>query len=252
MAKGIQYRNRIDLSTAIRREIIKVPISGFLQIVDASSSSATIKVALDNDVSDAKFFSMKKGGEIKDIDGFSKVYISCDAQPGEWVDMIIVEGSEDFSVKNPQEIVINSISNAVKVKNETGGSLEVNNPNIEALLKNDTDQRAPLSVLGGYVVGASNTTAVQTLISPGVNTNGLIIRGIQIVANSTTTHSVYADTSAPASATDVTKRRLATVRDARFYNSNQPIYIPAGIGIYSVATSATGTGTNITIEYDLL
>ena len=249
MAKGIQYRNRIDLSNAIRREIIKVPMAGFLQIVDASSSSATIRVALDNDVSDAKFFSMKKGGEIKDIDGFSKVYISCDAQPGEWVDLIIVEGSEDFSVKNPQEIVINSISNAIKVKNETGGSLEVNNPNIEALLKNDTDKRTALTTMENTSHFYQQYTGSGDIVTASSNINGIIIRNA-IASAATQGNAAHASSSLSFGSNKI----LFCYGANAYYQQTvqiKDVYIPSG---FSLSYNVVGTYNScfLIVNYEVL
>ena len=139
----------------------------------------------------------------------------------------------------------------VSVKNETGGTLQTNNPDLETLLKNDEDQRSPVSVKGGSSVAASNTAAVQTLVTPAANVNGLILRHVSMTTVSGQACTLFADTAAPSGYLDLTKDVVFHSRDSNQVNHYEPVFIPAGQGLYWAA-SAANTHNFIAADYDLL
>lgn len=116
------------------------------------------------------------------------------------------------------------------------------------LLKNDQLKRSSLTPLGASAAGCNNV-ASATLVTPAANANGLIIRNYTVYTASGV-GALFADTAAPATAYDVTKRCLANNAGLGAV-SGKDIYVPAGIGLYS-ASSAASTGTGCTLTYELL
>jgi hypothetical protein len=109
--------------------------------------------------------------------------------------------------------------------------------------------------LGGTFIQDTYSTGVTELIAPGTNTNGLIIRSLALLNASpdNVAVSVYADTSAPSSISDYTKRIaynygvLTTLPDYMLY----PLAISPGWGVW-VAVGGTDESVDLLMTYDLV
>lgn len=88
--------------------------------------------------------------------------------------------------------------------------------------------------LGATRYGASaGGSAAQTVVAPGTNANGLILRSISVDA--TAGHfGLFADTAAPSSVTDDTKNKLLHVLNGTYLVTPHfpHVLIPAGVGLY--------------------
>jgi hypothetical protein len=100
---------------------------------------------------------------------------------------------------------------------------------------------AVLNKLGGSNVFVNApATAVTQLLAPGSNAAGVWIRSGFAVVGGSNNVQLYADTSAPASSFDVTKRCILVCQGT----ANElpyPIFLPAGVGLWMVV-SAPGSG----------
>lgn len=150
------------------------------------------------------------------------------------------------------------LSGSIEVKNDPLNTpLDTDDANTQAkldsliaLLQNDEDLRSPLTPLGGSYVAATNTGAVQTLISPASNTGGLILRTVSMCCGSSSQSALFADTSAPSGYTDVTKEQILQCQSSDISNMKD-VFVPAGKGIYWDA-STNSTSNRVHITYDLL
>lgn len=113
-SSGIRKTYRIDLSKARNGQLERVR-GRFVRIADASSSTASLKIAIQDNAPD-RFEALKKGGSITEGNGFDRIYFKNEAQAGEWVRVIISDGSEDYDVDNPSISVIDEIASPVRTK----------------------------------------------------------------------------------------------------------------------------------------
>ncbi len=91
---------------------------------------------------------------------------------------------------------------------------------------------------------------VTTLVAPGANLNGLIIRTLHMALDSETNASIFISSSAPSDAEDTTKRSLVFYWGANVDNLIYPfqLFVPAGEGIY-VANSPAGGRLSLTYDF---
>ena len=158
MSGGIGKVQKIDLGTARSSEL--KDISGReIQVVDASSASARVSIALQDNITDLKFFEMRKNGRIGDRQGFSKFYIQNEAQSGEWVKIIVTDGNDDFYVENSDLGVINEIAAPVKTGGDalSADTVTVDNTSTEIIAANSSRR--------GWTIQNPSTT-LPLLIGP--------------------------------------------------------------------------------------
>lgn len=104
-------------------------------------------------------------------------------------------------------------------------------------------------VEGASGFGISASGGVQTVITPAANVNGIIIRTLQAQSSAGNSNTVFADTAAPATYNDSTKRIIFMASDGSINNLAKAIKIPPGCGLFVACNSASGAfyGT-----YDIL
>lgn len=111
---------------------------------------------------------------------------------------------------------------------------------ILAMMQNADDQKQPLTPLGLSYVTGEYVNGVLTLISPGSNVSGLLLRTVCFEGASSAA-ALYADTAAPTSVSDYTKRRVASAYGSgttgRFFRD---ITVEAGQGLYLAANNNGG------------
>lgn len=113
LRSGINKPFRIDLTNARNGKLITVK-GRYVKVVDASSASAIVQIAVSENFEE-RYENLKKNGLIYEGQGFSKIYIKNDAQADEWVRVIVSDGPDDYDVDNPSESVIDAIATKVKV-----------------------------------------------------------------------------------------------------------------------------------------
>jgi hypothetical protein len=99
----------------------------------------------------------------------------------------------------------------------------------------------------GNVVNAG--ASLQTYILPAANVNGVILRTgwLTTTANNML---LVADTAAPSSPTDTTKRAIASIGGAAaFWALGQQLYLPPGYGLYLYTDGGTNRGN---LTWDVL
>lgn len=110
------------------------------------------------------------------------------------------------------------------------------------------------AIARAYSLGASfaesfnvSNAAIQ-LINPASNINGLILWCAGLCTLNPPYSTLFADTAAPASPTDATKRAIL-VCTAGAVQLSTPRYIPPGVGVWAIASAA---GSYAFVNYDLL
>lgn len=245
---GVNKSFKIYLDTALNKK--RFPVLGrFLQITDTSSASVVVDVAVASNKPDSFETGLKKDASIYEGSGFDVFYITAEAQAGEWLRIVISDGPEDYAVKNPGGGVIDGIADAVKVKNDTGDTLDVSDTDgqaaiaaveaavddVNALLQDDEALRAPLTTLENASYGNAGT-----LVSSGANVNGVIIR----------TASLCSGTQATGAAS-VTAGGSAIAQVGGNYTSLfiKDVFIPAGVAL---AVSNSGSASSVNVWYEVL
>ncbi|MCB9980771.1 MAG: hypothetical protein H6863_06530 [Rhodospirillales bacterium] len=115
MGRGIQKVFTISLDNARDGERIDV-LGRYIQITDSSNPSATINVAVQDNIGANKYHRLVVTGEINEAQGFSRLYLKNTAQAGEWVKLIVTDGPDDFYVKAGDFGTISGITNPVVTK----------------------------------------------------------------------------------------------------------------------------------------
>ena len=234
MSRGLNKPLRFDLSYARTGQGQLTQITGkFIRVVDASSAAAQCELALRGDFN-TSYFRMSEMATITERQGFDGIFITNEAQPGEWIEIVITDGPEDFDYERPMTNNIGEILTEVKViSGDT--PLEIDAASTDALLtsilammQNDQDRRAPLSTLAGasYASGTGSTT----IVSAGTNINGVVIR----LARFTTS-----GTGAVCSLLAGGNLLLQTMNTNKSDMPLQNIFVPAGVAITS---SVAGSG----------
>lgn len=106
---------------------------------------------------------------------------------------------------------------------------------------------------GGSLYAASlGTVAVETIVAPGTNVNGLVIR-TAFMLPATSSGELYGETSAPAGVNDRTKRCLLSAQNATAFAGPTilpyPTRLAAGVGLYFAHGNAS---PDVRLTYDLL
>ncbi|MHC8493634.1 hypothetical protein ACTU44_13105 [Thalassospira sp. SM2505] len=111
---------------------------------------------------------------------------------------------------------------------------------ILAMMQNKNDQREPVSVVGeSFLVATGFTTALE-VISPASNVAGVIVRTCYLYP-ATGEAALFADTAAPSTYNDATKRKFHAGGGAVGSGDIKlPIFIKPGDGLYLIGTDASG------------
>lgn len=235
MSRGLNKPIRINLTAARGGFGELTEIAGkYIRVVDASSAGAECAIALRGEFN-TTFFRFVDQAWLYEAQGFDGIHILNDAQAGEWLEIVITDGPDDFDYERPTNNNIGEIVSDVKVVNPLGEELNVN----VDLLKNDRLQRAPLTSLQGaswaYITGASST-----VVSSGANVNGVIIRYIRAVQSGGTPLTVTIGGN------NFIVGKSGAYGPEVFVIEN--IFVPAGQAV-AVTSSA---GDNICIAYEVL
>ncbi len=94
-------------------------------------------------------------------------------------------------------------------------------------------------------------SVVTTIIAPGANTNGVILRTLAFGATTgSSTVRIYADTSAPSGISDATRRLVGFgATDQGSYQGIGPgTVLPAGLGLYFISNAVCIVG----VSWDVL
>lgn len=132
---GIRKTYYYDLSVARTGKLERVE-GKHIRIANASSASAEISIAVQDNIADS-YETLRKNGRIREDEGFDRIHISNTAQPGEWVRVIVSDGLYD--VDNPSQSVIDSIADPVKIRGGSGrnhGQEEVDTTATEIIAAN--------------------------------------------------------------------------------------------------------------------
>ncbi len=243
-------------------------VSGkYLKIVDSSSATATVDIAIQTNMQGTYYTGLKKNSSIYLSSGFSKYFINSAAQAGEWVKISVSDGPDQFNVDNPGQGTIDGIANPVQVYGVGGAAVAVNDANSEASLSSintaltsDRGVKRTITPLGANKYGAFNIgTAVQTIVAAASNVNGLILRNVVMSASNLLGLTLSAGSAAPADYNSTTVNGILTIvgnTNAGVVNQEygRDIFIPAGFGLY-VACNNGGFAYNasaIMLTYDLL
>lgn len=114
---------------------------------------------------------------------------------------------------------------------------------------NATPSSANVINLGTSFANVTANGAVQTLLLPAANLNGIILRTYSWqIATGYGMGSFYADTAAPAAHGDLTKRAIFIVQQTGTSGpgigaASPNLFIPAGWGLYFASSAANGTFT---------
>jgi hypothetical protein len=151
---------RFDLASA--RAEKEVPVKGrFLRIVDASDASAAIYISIEETGGGAAR-RMTKNGKIFEGQGFSRIFITNEAQANKWIEFVISDGEDDYDVENPSLGTIDEIAGKVIIGGGSGrihGEKTVNTTAVEVLPAN-ADRTSWLVHNNGNVdifLGSDNT-----------------------------------------------------------------------------------------------
>lgn len=104
--------------------------------------------------------------------------------------------------------------------------------------------------IGASVAGANLGTTATTLLAPASNTSGCIIRTAAVSADVANYARITSGTAAPTSITDATAETVADRNVNGGGYANVPLYIPAGYGIWGIASGANNYPSVVT--FDLL
>jgi hypothetical protein len=99
--------------------------------------------------------------------------------------------------------------------------------------------------IGHLFLNASSNSSVTTLVTPATNTAGIEIATMSVFAQGSAV--IYADTSAPSSSTDATKRAIYSV-SVSTQTLPFALSVPPGIGLY-LASNQPGS---VSLTYDVL
>lgn len=238
MTNAVPKKYYFDLTTARSGKLITVR-GKIVRVTNASDAAATIGVAVHENIPD-RYEIMSKTGKVKDDNGFESVYISNDAQPGKWVEILISEGAYDVEV--PVISSIDSIINPVPIDDST--PISVDDSGLQSLLsdlinllENDQDKRTALTTLAGASFAHVNN-ATTVVVSSGTNVNGVIIRTLHIDGAGYVSHVKIG--------ANYLYRSHSTNIGGVFL---QDIFVPAGLAI---ELSTTGGGAYISMAYEVL
>lgn len=167
-----------DLTEARTGQLERV-LGSFIRVVRASSATATIKVAVGRNLED-HYEELTKNGKIPVGEGFKRLYFANDAQPGEWVIVMVNDGAHSYDVENTSLgniASVGSIDDPVEIAahstlvttaddsiaaTTTEQILAANTDRKEALITNLADNGAKIRV------GDANTGAGRGIeVSPG-------------------------------------------------------------------------------------
>lgn len=118
------------------------------------------------------------------------------------------------------------------------------------MINNDTKLLIPIDVLSiHYSAGGAGGGNLQTFITPGTNTNGIIIYIVSMSQAANIGRLMY-KTSAPSAWNDSTAIGIMTNSPEHISTMNFPLIIPPGNGLYHQGNG--GNMHNVNILYKLL
>lgn len=130
----------------------------------------------------------------------------------------------------------------------------ITNTDVVAMMQNADDQRVPIRELGAsFFAGNSVSTSATTLIAPGSNVNGCIIRHFSFMKAAAWSPSVFVASAAPAAYDDTNKHRLildASSNEGVHSVLRDPFKIEPGNGLFII--SAQSASCRYQGGYDLL
>lgn len=183
MSRGLNKPFRINLSNARTGQGERIPVSGkFIRAVDASSAAAECQIALIGDFN-TTYFRFVELAKLYEGQMFDGIYVKNDAQPGEWIEIVITDGPEDFDYERPTNNNIGQIVSDVKVINGSVSPLSVNSASADAkldailaMLQNKDAQRCGLTSFSDSNFADQTGNNTTEVVSAAANTNGIIIR----------------------------------------------------------------------------
>ncbi len=116
---------RFDLGNARENQRLDVK-GGFVRVVGASNGTAHIDLSVDNNIGENDEFRMRRTDAMTYGPGFDKLYISNDAQPGEWLEIAVAPSKDIFDFEAGQDFNVSGISSTVtteETKAETFASV---------------------------------------------------------------------------------------------------------------------------------
>lgn len=107
-----------------------------------------------------------------------------------------------------------------------------------------------------FSVNQYSSSTTYEIVAPSANTTGIRIKTLYMYVNTGGACALYADTAAPSSAVDKTKRPVAFVSSTNIANNvtnfalPYPLFVPAGLGIWFTGTISGASSTGYSITYD--
>lgn len=189
---GIVNRYLLDSATTFKREDV---IGNTVLVINASSDAATIGVSMaGRDTQAVGPLLVSNRESIKTPVQFDQLQLSWTAQPGEWVDVLILTQSpapENFEYLRQGRITVNSIALPVTAKTRSGDTGTYGNVSVATaatLILAANSARGEVSVRNNNASGvlylgfdSSVTTANGFPLNPGDvynNNNGAQIYGV--------------------------------------------------------------------------
>jgi hypothetical protein len=115
MSRGMSKPFRINLSNARTGQGEPISVSGRgVMVVDASSGAALASITLQGDFT-SRTFKLVDLAKLSEPQSFDGINILNDAQPGEWLDIIVTDGPIDFDYSRPINNTINEIIEPVDI-----------------------------------------------------------------------------------------------------------------------------------------
>lgn len=252
MSRGLNKPFRINLSNARTGQGERIPVSGkFIRAVDASSAAAECQIALIGDFN-TTYFRFVELAKLYEGQMFDGIYVKNDAQPGEWIEIVITDGPEDFDYERPTNNNIGQIVSDVKVINGSVSPLSVNSASADAkldailaMLQNPNDQRKGLTDLTGASY-ANIVNATTTIVTSGANVNGVIIRVANISGRQASGNSAHLLVGGN-KLLSVTDHTSTTVTSGNVHIKD--IYVPPGVEISAVSSSLN---IEVSVFYEVL
>lgn len=254
MSRGLNKPFRINLENARTGQGERIPVSGkFIRAVDASSAAAECQIALIGDFN-TTYFRFVELAKLYEGQMFDGIYVKNDAQPGEWIEIVITDGPEDFDYERPTNNNIGQIVSDVKVINGSVSPLSVNSASADAkldailaMLQNPNDQRKGLTDLSGASHAIHTAASTAEIVSAAANVNGVIIRRAECTTHGTSRSILMVDGKILCSING----NAATSDSTGVHNCVENIFVPPGLKIEAQITSASA-GRHVSIWYEVL
>lgn len=175
MSRGLNKKFHYDLSITRTGQGERVGVKGRdIRVTATSSAGALATVALEGEFN-TTYYDMVEQAHLYEKQGFEAIYVKNDAQPGEWIELTISDGPDDFIYEKPTNNNINEILEPVM---GTGGKAGEN-------VSVSVDNIAPVVLVAANAAGTG--WIIQNLgaaaIYVGVDNTVTVANGIRIDAN---------------------------------------------------------------------